>query len=610
MLKFTKVQTILMLVAASLALLFVAVWAPDIQAAMLGNAAPATLAQTGSSAQDADAPAQLTQSAEAGAVTVVVTPLNLLDAQDTLDFTIVLDTHSVELDMDLSEMAVLQIGETEIAATAWDAPAGGHHVEGVLSFPALDDAEGNILAEATSVTLVLRGLAGVSERTFTWDREDLVGASAAMPEQDTSAMPGMGMSGMMGQNMIGSSIPMTGTMPMGGDMAQMMGMMGNMMAMMSQMDDMSMEDHQAMMGQMMAMMQGMMGMMGQMEDMPMEEHQAMMAQMMAMMQGMMSQMDDMPHDAIGEMDDHMAPIPSAGVPDATETVGGQPLAYEEEDGVKVFELTAQPVRWTILESDEEQVAVTAWTYNGTVPGPLIRVTEGDEVRIVLTNDLPVPTSIHWHGIPLPNEMDGVPPFTQDAIQPGESFVYEFTAPPAGSFMYHSHVDTDVQIMVGLYAPFIVDPQEPEADAPDVDVMWMLSEWRVGADGETYAAMPMAGAEPNYFTINGKAFPNTERIVVNVGDRVRIRLAGIGQFVHPMHLHGMNFQVVAYDGVSLPPEQQIVRNTIPINPGEVVDIEFVADNPGTWIFHCHVLHHVTNDNEEPGGIIGVIEVVEE
>jgi len=318
--------------------------------------------------------------------------------------------------------------------------------------------------------------------------------------------------------------------------------------------------------------------------------------------------DNSTNDPMEGMGHDMSPIPSAGVPDATEATGGQLLPYSEEDGVKVFELTARPVRWAILEGSNP-VTVTAWSYNGTVPGPMIRVTEGDRVRIVLTNELPDPTSIHWHGIPVPNAMDGVPPFTQAAVQPGESFAYEFTAPPAGTFMYHSHVETDKQIMIGLYAPFIVDPAEATADAPDVDVMWMLSEWRVGPDGETYPAMPMAGSEPNYFTINGKAFPDTEPIVVQKGDRVRIRLAGIGQFLHPMHLHGMNFRIVAYDGVSLPPEQQIVRNTVPLAPGEIVDIEFVAENPGTWVFHCHILHHVTNDGAEPGGLIGVLQVVE-
>jgi manganese oxidase len=315
------------------------------------------------------------------------------------------------------------------------------------------------------------------------------------------------------------------------------------------------------------------------------------------------------HDHSGAVTDdshagHHLPIPAHGVPTATESFGSQPLAYTEEDGIKIFELTAQPVRWTILDTAEGEVVVTAWSYNGTVPGPMIRVVEGDAVRIILKNELPEATSIHWHGMPVPYDMDGM-----TVTEPGESFVYEFTAPAAGTYMYHSHTQTDKQVMVGLYAPFIVDPQEAEENPPAVDVMWMLSEWRVGADGETYPAMPMSGLEPNYFTINGKAYPNVEPIEVKKGERVRVRLAAIGQFAHPMHLHGMNFRVVGYDGVSLPPAQQMIRNTITVNPGEIVDIEFVADNIGSWMFHCHIPHHLTNDHVEPGGLIGIVEVVE-
>jgi len=320
----------------------------------------------------------------------------------------------------------------------------------------------------------------------------------------------------------------------------------------------------------------------------------MMGQMMQMMGGGTSGAGSMG----GMSGAHMEPIPSVGVPDATAKVGGQPLAFKVENGVKVFDLTASAVRWNILDN----VTVTAWAYNGSVPGPMIRVTEGDKLRIILKNELPEATSIHWHGIPVPNAMDGVTP-----IQPGASFTYEFTAPPAGSFMYHSHINSDKQLGLGLYAPFIVDPKTPPANQPAVDVSWMLSEWRVGVDGQTYAAMPMAGAEPNYFTINGKSYPNTQPIEVKKGQRVRVRLANVGQFTHPMHLHGINFKIVAYDGVPLPPEQQIVHNTVPVNPGELVDIEFVADNVGTWMFHCHVLHHVTNDNEEPGGLVALVKV---
>ena len=568
------------------------------------------------------APVDLAQSAEAGAVTVKTTPLNLHDSQaETLDFQIVMDTHSVDLAVDLAQTAVLRIGDQEIAASDWQAPAGGgHHVEGTLSFAAVDDTGRRWLAEATAVTLVIRDLAGIAERTFSWDMAAITSA-AAMPiaGQDMAGQTEM-MQGMMGQmDEMQGMMSQMGEMPMAQRQEMMSQMMGMMQGMMGQMDEVPMAEHHEMMVQMMGMMQDMMAMM---DEMPAAQRQEMMTQMMGMMQNMMGMMPGMGDDVItmpgmehdmagmsGMDDDHMAPIPSAGVPAATETTGSQPLAFREEDGVKVFELVARPVRWTILDDAGEQVVVTAWAYNGTVPGPMIRVTEGDTVRIILQNELPEPTSIHWHGIPLPNTMDGVPPFTQPAIEPGDSFVYEFVAPLAGSFMYHSHVDTDKQIMAGLYAPFIVDPVEPELDPPDVDVMWMLSEWRVGPDGETYAAMPMAGAEPNYFTINGKAFPTTDPIVVKQGERVRIRLAGIGQFTHPMHLHGINFRIVAYDGVPLPPEQQVVRNTIPVNPGELIDIEFIADNPGVWVFHCHVLHHVTNDNVEPGGLIGVIQVEE-
>lgn len=296
------------------------------------------------------------------------------------------------------------------------------------------------------------------------------------------------------------------------------------------------------------------------------------------------------------------PIPSEGVPLATEKIGGQPLDYALDGDVKVFELTAKPVRWPILE----EVYVTAWTYNGTVPGPMIRVTEGDKLRVILKNELPDATSIHWHGLTVPNNMDGVPPFTQNAIQPGETFTYEFTAEVPGTYMYHSHVDTDRQIPVGLYAPLVIEPKESQSNAV-VDEMLMLSEWTIGADGETYPSMPMAGAEPNYFTINGKSFPETQSITVKVGEVVRLRLASIGQFTHPMHLHGASFKIVATDGNPVPEAAQWTKDTIAVNPGERYDIEFTFDEPGTWVLHCHVLHHVTNDNVEPGGLIYVINV---
>ena len=302
--------------------------------------------------------------------------------------------------------------------------------------------------------------------------------------------------------------------------------------------------------------------------------------------------------------DEMGPVSRTGVPVATATRGGEPLTYTVEGDVKVFNLTAAPVQWPILS----EVTVTAWTYNGMLPGPMIRVTEGDRVRVVVKNELPDPTSVHWHGLLVENAMDGVSLITQPTIEPGGVFTYEFTAAPTGSFMYHSHVETDKQIMLGLYAPFIVEPAKPEADAPDVDVALMLSEWRV-VEGETYPTMPLAGMEPNYFTINGKAYPATETINVKVGDRVRLRFMGIGQFIHPMHLHGFPFKIVATDGYPVPEAAQLTKDTISVAPGERYDIEFIADRPGQWMLHCHIPHHITNDGVEPGGLVMLVNVTE-
>lgn len=300
----------------------------------------------------------------------------------------------------------------------------------------------------------------------------------------------------------------------------------------------------------------------------------------------------------------MEPITAPNVQPAKQTQGSQLLAYREDDGVKVFELTTYAVHWPILDD----VSVTAYTYNGSVPGPLIRVTEGDRVRMVVKNNLPEPTTIHWHGVEVPNAMDGMPGMTQEPIQPGETFTYEFVAKPAGTYMYHSHYQGDIQVGAGLYAPLIIDPKTPVINPPDLDLTLMISEWLV--KGElTYAAMPMAGMEPNYFTINGKAFPATETINVKKGQQVRLRLIGIGQFIHPIHLHGFPFNVVATDGHAVPQAAQLTKDTISVAPGERYDVEFTAAEPGQWMLHCHILHHTTNNNVEPGGLMLVINVSE-
>ncbi len=298
----------------------------------------------------------------------------------------------------------------------------------------------------------------------------------------------------------------------------------------------------------------------------------------------------------------MAALPNQDVPAATVAKGNQPLPFRLEDGVKVFEITARPVRWTFLDGVEQ----VAWTYNGMVPGPLVRVAEGDRLRFIVKNELPEDTTIHWHGLDVPNAMDGVPGMTQEPIAPGQTFVYEFVARPAGTYWYHSHVDPDIQIGAGLHGAFIVDPATPEADPPDVDEVLILNEWRF-AGGQTYGAMPMAGMDPNYFTINGKAFPATETIQARVGDTIRLRFIAAGQFIHPMHLHGVPFQIVATDGHPVPASARLTKDTVAVAPGERYDVELVATTPGMWMLHCHISHHTTNDGEEPGGLMLAIDV---
>ena len=299
----------------------------------------------------------------------------------------------------------------------------------------------------------------------------------------------------------------------------------------------------------------------------------------------------------------MEAISDAGVPMATEDSGLQELAYKMENDAKVFNLTAAPVRWSILKD----VVVTAWAYNGMVPGPMIRATNGDKVRILIENNLPEPTTIHWHGIQVPNNMDGIPDETQKPIQPGESFTYEFVAKPAGTYWYHSHFDSDKQISVGLSGAFIIEPVGGLASKPDIDKVFMLNEWRV-IDGQTYAAMPATGMDGNFFTINGKAFPNTENVTAKVGQKIRLRFIGSGQMIHPMHLHGFPFKIVATDGNDVPESAQWTKDVVSVAPGERYDIEFTPDRRGKWMLHCHIPHHTTNDHEEPGGLMMMINVI--
>lgn len=283
------------------------------------------------------------------------------------------------------------------------------------------------------------------------------------------------------------------------------------------------------------------------------------------------------------------------------TPNGSSLPWKLIDSVKVFHLIAEEV-----PSHEFAPGLVAhcWGFNGRVHGPTIEVVEGDRVRIYVTNKLPAPTSIHWHGILLPNGMDGVSGLTQKPIQPGETFKYEFTLRQHGTHMYHSHHDEMTQMALGLMGLFIIHPKNPAGPLPDRDFAFMLSEWKI--DVGASRPDPNEMTDFNIFTFNAKAFPGTEPLVAKLGDRVRMRFSNLGAMDHhPIHLHGHRFMVTETDGGPIAESAQWPEVTVLVPVGSTRTIDFVADNPGDWPLHCHMTHHAMNQmGHQFGNVIGI------
>lgn len=273
----------------------------------------------------------------------------------------------------------------------------------------------------------------------------------------------------------------------------------------------------------------------------------------------------------------------AGQPAKTEGLGNQPLAPTIENGVKVYGLTAKVVQWEVKPGTRYE----AWTYNGTVPGPEIRIKQGETVKVRLKNELPESTSIHWHGIEMKdNTQDGVTFVTQDPIQPGATYEYTLTPINCGSHMYHSHHAADAQVPLGLLGALIIDcttTPVPAFAAHTTEYTEVLTDGPLG------------------FGINGKGFPATTPIVTRVGERTLIRFMNEGLIIHPMHLHGHHFSVVAKDGNYLP--QPYDADTLNIAPGERYDVVVTSLYTGAWAFHCHILTHA----ESPQGLHGMTTV---
>lgn len=268
------------------------------------------------------------------------------------------------------------------------------------------------------------------------------------------------------------------------------------------------------------------------------------------------------------------------------TFGGQPMEYSLlADGTKRFEVTAAITDWEV----EPGKIVQAWTYNGVVPGPEIHVEVGDRVQIAFHNELPVATAVHFHGIVVPNSMDGVPPFTQDAVAPGEDFLYEFTATEPAVGIYHGHNGAE-QVLDGLFAAFTIgQPSTPPeliergfAETPDQSINMVLND--AGVIG---------------LTLNGKSFPATEAYSATVGDTLLVNYFNEGLTSHPMHLHQPVGWIIAKDGVPL--LQPIPGDTINVAPGERYTVLYRLTEPGVWAWHCHILTHA----EGPDGMFGMV-----
>ncbi|MCE9598774.1 MAG: copper oxidase [Spirochaetia bacterium] len=262
------------------------------------------------------------------------------------------------------------------------------------------------------------------------------------------------------------------------------------------------------------------------------------------------------------------------------------LPYKMDGAVKVFHLIAEPV----MREFTPGMLVDCWGYNGSTPGPVIEAVEGDRVRIYVTNRLPEPTSVHWHGIFLPSGMDGVAGLNQKHIQPGETYKYEFTLRQHGSHMYHPHSDEVVQMALGMMGMFIIHPKQPVRKI-DRHFVYMLSEWAI--EPGTSRPNPNVMTDFNIFSLNGRIYPGTDPMVVRTNQRVRITLGNLSMDSHPIHVHGHAFRITGTDGGPIPETAWVPETTVNVPPGTTRDVEFIADAPGDWAFHCHKSHHTMN-----------------
>jgi FtsP/CotA-like multicopper oxidase with cupredoxin domain len=281
-------------------------------------------------------------------------------------------------------------------------------------------------------------------------------------------------------------------------------------------------------------------------------------------------------------------MPSNGRPyNPVVTLNGWTLPWRMRNGVKEFHLIAEPVVRELAPGMNTHL----WGYNGQSPGPTIEVVEGDRVRIYVTNRLPEATSIHWHGQRLPNGMDGVVGLNQPAIKPGKTFVYEFEAKRAGTFMYHPHADEMTQMAMGMMGFWVTHPKNPDFMRVDRDYVFILNAYDIDPGSFTPRISTML--DFNLWTFNSRVFPGISPMVAKQGERVRIRVGNLTMTNHPMHIHGHEFEITGTDGGWVPRSARWPEVTTDIGVGQMRALEFNANVPGDWAFHCHKSHHTMN-----------------
>ena len=274
------------------------------------------------------------------------------------------------------------------------------------------------------------------------------------------------------------------------------------------------------------------------------------------------------------------------VPNNTKGHGGDPLVPKVlADGTKEFDLEAKIVDWEVSPGK----IVKAWTYNGVVPAPEIRVNVGDKVKVVLANHLPESTSLHFHGIRVPNNMDGVDPYTQDPIPPGSTFTYSFTAPESAVGIYHSHHDAQIQVPNGMFGAFTVGEMPIPASLGHPNVVKTIN-------------MVLNDAGTIGLSLNGKSFPGTEPYTFKLGDSFVVNYLNEGLLTHPMHLHQPIGWIIAKDGHPL--VVPVPSDTITVAPGERYTVLYTATDKGVWAWHCHILNHA----ETPQGMTGMVTAI--